>query len=133
MWYSLVEVYQCRMYCFCLGVKEAKQETSKNVCHQLHLIFCLAYSSALKMDVICSSEMLVDFYETTWCHISEDSTSHSNHCENLRSKKFSFVCGLFCYALRVSDFLGSYHRGMILFVRKLLISFITHICIICYP
>jgi hypothetical protein len=30
------------------------------------LVSCLAYSSTLKMEVICSSETLVDFQQTTW-------------------------------------------------------------------
>jgi hypothetical protein len=35
-------------------------------------VFCLAYSSILKMEAICSSETSVDFQQTTRRYISED-------------------------------------------------------------
>jgi hypothetical protein len=38
------------------------------------LASCSAYSSTLKMQAICSSEMLVDFQRTTRRYIPEDST-----------------------------------------------------------
>jgi hypothetical protein len=38
------------------------------------LVACLAYFSTLKMDAVYSSEMSVNFYQTTWHHIPEDST-----------------------------------------------------------
>jgi hypothetical protein len=38
------------------------------------LASCSASSSALKMETICSSEMLVDFQQTTCRYITEDST-----------------------------------------------------------
>jgi hypothetical protein len=34
---------------------------------------CLAYSSTLKMEAVSSSKM-INFYQNTWYHISEDST-----------------------------------------------------------
>jgi hypothetical protein len=37
----------------------------------LMLVSCLAYSSTLKMKVTCSSEMLVDFQQTTRRYISK--------------------------------------------------------------
>jgi hypothetical protein len=35
------------------------------------LVFCLAYSLALKMDATCSSETSVDFHRTAWRYIPE--------------------------------------------------------------
>jgi hypothetical protein len=40
----------------------------------LKLLSFLAYASSLKMEVICSSKMLVDFHWAKWCYIPEDST-----------------------------------------------------------
>jgi hypothetical protein len=40
------------------------------------LVSCLAYSSTLKMEAICSSETSVDFQRTTWRYIPEDRTLH---------------------------------------------------------
>jgi hypothetical protein len=31
-----------------------------------------SFSSALKMESLCSSETSVNLYQTTWCHIPED-------------------------------------------------------------
>jgi hypothetical protein len=41
------------------------------------LVSCSAYSSTLKMEVICSSETLVDFLRTTRRYIPEDSSLQS--------------------------------------------------------
>jgi hypothetical protein len=41
-------------------------------------VFCLIYSSALKMEAIYSLETSVDFQRTTQCYITED-TMHCNH------------------------------------------------------
>lgn len=38
------------------------------------LVACLVYYSTLKMDVVYSSETLVNFYESTLRHISENGT-----------------------------------------------------------
>jgi hypothetical protein len=38
------------------------------------VVLCLAYSSSLQLEVICSSETLADFYWTAWCYITEDRT-----------------------------------------------------------
>jgi hypothetical protein len=43
---------------------------------------CLAYSSDLKIKVICSSETSPGFQWTTWCYIQEDRTLHTHHCKN---------------------------------------------------
>jgi hypothetical protein len=51
------------------------QETSKKqarIAACFLLVSCLAYSSTLKMEAICSSEMLIGFYRTTWYYTQED-------------------------------------------------------------
>jgi hypothetical protein len=65
-------------------VKEwAKQETMKKEAANrallatcFMLISCSANSSALKMEVTCSSEMSVNIQLTIWCYIPEDRTLH---------------------------------------------------------
>jgi hypothetical protein len=37
---------------------------------------CLAYSSTLKMEAACSSEMSDDFHWTAWRYVPEDGTLH---------------------------------------------------------
>jgi hypothetical protein len=37
------------------------------------LVSCSTYSSTLKMEVICSSVISVDFQHTAWCYITGDS------------------------------------------------------------
>jgi hypothetical protein len=51
------------------------------------LVSCSAYSSALKMKVICSSETSVDFQRPTHRYIPRDSDLHNHRCENLKSYK----------------------------------------------
>jgi hypothetical protein len=46
-----------------------------------------AYSSTLKMEAICSSEMSVDFQRTTRRYIREGRTLHNHRCENHKSYK----------------------------------------------
>jgi hypothetical protein len=52
-------------------------------------VSCLACTSTLKVEAICSSEVLVDFQWITWHFIPEDSTLHNHRCEHL--KKFTSV------------------------------------------
>jgi hypothetical protein len=47
---------------------------------------CLPYSPTRKMDEVCSSRILVNFYQTTRLLISEYSTVHSHRLENLIPK-----------------------------------------------
>jgi hypothetical protein len=54
---------------------------------------CLAYSSTLKMEATCSSEMSVAFQRTTRRYIPEDRTLHNHRCENLKSYKSKFRLG----------------------------------------
>jgi hypothetical protein len=47
------------------------------------LVFCLFYSSALKMKMTCSAETSVDFQRTTRRYIAEERTLHYHRCQNL--------------------------------------------------
>jgi hypothetical protein len=49
------------------------------------LVSCSVYSSALKMEATCFSKISVDFQRTTRRYIPENSTLHSQRCENLKS------------------------------------------------
>jgi hypothetical protein len=65
------------------------------------LVSCLSYSSTLKMEMTCSSEMLIDFQQTTWLFIPEDTGLHNHRCENLIyysliSKTTSLYRPLYC-------------------------------------
>jgi hypothetical protein len=51
----------------------------------LLLVSCLACSSNLKMEAICSSAMSVDFHRTTPHYIPEDITIHRHRCVNLKT------------------------------------------------
>jgi hypothetical protein len=48
------------------------------------LVSCLAYSSSLKMKVICSSKTLVDFQWITRRYIAENRILHSHLYGNVR-------------------------------------------------
>jgi hypothetical protein len=78
------------MYKILLGVIEASIYTHSRALLDscLILVSCLAYSSTLKMEVVCSSETLVDFQQTTLRYIPEDCTIYNHRCENLKSYKF---------------------------------------------
>jgi hypothetical protein len=73
-----------------------------------------AYSSILKMEVICSSETSVDFQRTTWLYIPEGRTLHNQGCANLKSYMRFVVCRLFlclCVFIQYVDVrLGSMWR-----------------------
>jgi hypothetical protein len=56
------------------------------------LIYCLAYNLTLKMNAKYSSEMSVEFQQTTWRYIPEDRTLHNHRCENLKSYIIRFYC-----------------------------------------
>jgi hypothetical protein len=43
------------------------------------------------MEVICPSEMSVNFQQITQCYITEDSTLHNDSCENLKSYLFKIL------------------------------------------
>jgi hypothetical protein len=44
------------------------------------LVSCWAYSSAIKIEVTCSSETSADFQRTTWRYIPEDRTLQVVSC-----------------------------------------------------
>jgi hypothetical protein len=59
-----------------------------SACYLLHAGFIFfAYSTTLKMEVTCSSNMLGDFQWTTWLSIPEDRTLHILTCFNNIYKK----------------------------------------------
>jgi hypothetical protein len=72
-------------------LKVNQQSKQSSGWHMLSHRFCSAYSSTMKMEATCSSEMLVDFQQTTCRYIPEDSTLHNHHCENLKSYIVSVV------------------------------------------
>jgi hypothetical protein len=47
---------------------------------------CLAYSSTMKMEAICSSKTLSSF-QTMWCYNPEIHTHYTHRRENLKSNK----------------------------------------------
>jgi hypothetical protein len=54
------------------------------------IISCLAYSSTLKMEAVCSSETSVDLHWTTRRYIPKDTTLHKHRCENLEAYKNAY-------------------------------------------
>jgi hypothetical protein len=46
---------------------------------------CSAFSSTMKLEATCSSEMSVDFQRTTRRYIAEDRTLRNHRCENFKS------------------------------------------------
>jgi hypothetical protein len=58
---------------------------------QAELVSYLAYSSILKMEAICTSEMPVDFQHTTRRYIPENRTLPNHRCENLKSYKYELI------------------------------------------
>jgi hypothetical protein len=61
-------------------------EALPDICYKQ--VSCLLYSSALKIEAICSSETSADFQRTIQRHIPDGSTLHNHRCENLRSYLF---------------------------------------------
>jgi hypothetical protein len=53
-----------------------KRKPSKKPAACLMLVSCMAFSLTLKVEMICSSEMSLDFHQTTQCYIPEDRTLH---------------------------------------------------------
>jgi hypothetical protein len=75
------------------SLRSRNKSSKKPACKQVllgtafTLVSFSAYSLTLKMEVICSSEMSVDFHQTTWRCILEDDTLHTHRCENLKFYK----------------------------------------------
>jgi hypothetical protein len=63
------------------------------------LVSFLAYSSTLKMEATCSSEMCVDYQQTTRRYVQEDRILHNHRCENVKSNE---ECYLLTYLLTYS-------------------------------
>jgi hypothetical protein len=61
------------------------------------LVSCLAYSSTLKMEAVCSSETSADFQRTTLNHIPVDKILHNHRCENLKSYTNKEINNFVCY------------------------------------
>jgi hypothetical protein len=55
----------------------------------------------LKMEVICSSETLVNFQQTTWHYNPEHITLHSHYCHNLKSNKSNRLWQSLHYAIKI--------------------------------
>jgi hypothetical protein len=54
-------------------------EAGSSICYPLYTGF-LAYFPTLKVEVTCSSEMPVDFEQTAWSYIPEDTNLHQTAC-----------------------------------------------------
>jgi hypothetical protein len=52
------------------------------------LVFCLAYSSTLKVKVTGSTTTSGEFHQTTQHYTKEDIILHNHRCENLISHNF---------------------------------------------
>jgi hypothetical protein len=68
-------------------INRARNQSESNLClpPTFMLVSCSAYSSALKMEAICSSGTSVDSQRTTRGYIPEDGTLHNHRCENRKS------------------------------------------------
>jgi hypothetical protein len=63
----------------------------KQIASKALLVFCFAYSSTLMMEEKCSSEMQVDFEQTTRLYSSKNRILHNYDCENFSSCIFLIV------------------------------------------
>jgi hypothetical protein len=63
------------------------------------LVYCLAYSSAMKKEAICTSKTTVDIQRTTRRYIPEDSTLHNQLCENIKAYVKIYSCLKIKYSL----------------------------------
>lgn len=65
------------MYCLCLHSRTGSQTSIKQNClTTCCLLARSAYSLMTKMKAVWSSEMLVNFYLTTWHHTAEECSSY---------------------------------------------------------
>jgi hypothetical protein len=67
--------YRLHLQCRIISKKAARTDL---LAVYFVLVSCLAYSSALKVEAIFSSERSFDFYRTTQCYIPEDRILHTN-------------------------------------------------------
>jgi hypothetical protein len=91
LWWDLVNMVMNELYilgyktCSSLKVNRSFRGTcSKQILLATYftLVSCLAYSSPLKMEAICSSKTLVIFQQTKRCYILEDKTLHNHSLKN---------------------------------------------------
>jgi hypothetical protein len=61
----------------------------------LHHIVCYRFTDISEVLAASTSETLVNFYQTTWCNITEDSHPHTCCCENLKYHQKMHVAVLF--------------------------------------
>jgi hypothetical protein len=59
---------------------------------KLHLLAFILFSSTLKMEEACSSETLVDFYQTTRRDNPENWMHQSHYCQSLKFYKIWYSC-----------------------------------------
>jgi hypothetical protein len=60
------------------------------------------------MEEACPSETSVDFQQTTWCYIPEDSTLQMNPVHILASH-FGIIFGLLCHRIQCYQLTHHYH------------------------
>jgi hypothetical protein len=61
------------------GQARNQSEAGSSACYPLYTGF-LAHSPTLKVEVTCSSEMSVDFEQTAWSYVTEDTNHHQTAC-----------------------------------------------------
>jgi hypothetical protein len=66
-------------------IREARNQCEAGSKQSFMLISLLAYSSILKMQATCSSEMLLDFQQTTRRYIPAHRTLHNHRSKNLKA------------------------------------------------
>jgi hypothetical protein len=64
-------------------------------------------SITLMMDAASISEIMVNFYETTYCNIPEESHHYTCYCENQKFEKMNFnlLIGIVSSKIKVSTLL----------------------------
>jgi hypothetical protein len=68
------------------GRNQHEQVASRPFLATCFMLFsCLSYSSTMKEEEICFSQMLADFQRSTQCYVLEDRTLHNCCCENVKS------------------------------------------------
>jgi hypothetical protein len=79
------------------------------------LVSCFAYSSALKREAACSSEMSVDFRRTTRHYIPEDRALRNHRCENFKSciqNKWSWPSTRYCPGICMEELRNPRERSV---------------------
>jgi hypothetical protein len=60
-----------------MNMKQAASRDLLAAC--LMMVSCVAYSSTLKMETLCSSETSVDFHRTTWLYIIDEKKNNPSN------------------------------------------------------